>query len=396
MSFAKAVSRRQGPLLVAVFLCIEFLDEVVDGLSGAAWPLIREDLSLSYTEIGLLLSVPALVAHLVEPPIGLLSDIWRRFAIIALGGFAYATAMMMYAGAADFAGLMAAMVLMYPASGTFVSLSQSSLMDVMPEAHERGMVIWTIAGSVGVAAGPLCLAGALALGFGWRSVYAAIGCAAMVMAVAVWLVRPRAPQAAAEERPGPATLFADAWAAIRQGGVLRWLAALAVVDLLLQVFVGFLALYFVDEAGATATMAAVAVTVWSVMALIGEAALLLLLKRFDGLSIVRRSAWLVAILLPSFLLVASPAAKLALVGLLALFSAGWYSIVKAQFFGAMRGRSGTAMALSSVFGPIEGLAPAIVGFVAEHAGLGTALWVVMLAPLGLIVLLPHVEGERAP
>jgi hypothetical protein len=41
---------------VATLLAIELLDELVFGAREAAWPLIRDQLSLSYTQIGLLLS----------------------------------------------------------------------------------------------------------------------------------------------------------------------------------------------------------------------------------------------------------------------------------------------------------------------------------------------------
>ena len=48
-----------------IFLGIEFLDELVFGLGEAAWPLARDDLSLSYTQIGLLLAVPALASSML-------------------------------------------------------------------------------------------------------------------------------------------------------------------------------------------------------------------------------------------------------------------------------------------------------------------------------------------
>jgi predicted MFS family arabinose efflux permease len=49
--------------------------------------------------------------------------------------------------------LLLAFVLMYPASGAFVSLSQASLMDLAPDRREANMVRWTIAGAVGALAG---------------------------------------------------------------------------------------------------------------------------------------------------------------------------------------------------------------------------------------------------
>ena len=384
MSVTKSKSRRQSMLLVAIFLCIEFVDEVVDGLSGAAWPLIRDDLSLSYTEIGLLFSIPSIVACVLEPPIGLLGDAWRRFVLIALGGLAFATALVMFAGATDFASLLIAMALFYPASGTFVSLSQSSLIDTMPQERERSMVVWTVAGTLGVAVGPIVLMGVLALGGSWRDVYVGVAVVALTLTAALWLVRPRVSPHEAVERPPLRAVARDAWDAVRRPGVLRWLGLLAAVDLLLEVFAGFVALYFVDVVGGSAAVGAIAVTIWTVAALAGESALVLVLTRVDGLRLVRRSAVLVAILFPAFLLVDNTMAKLGLLGMLGLCSAGWYSILVAQYYGQMPDRTGTAMAVSAAIIPLQALAPVAVGLLAEHFGLQTALWVVLLAPFVLM------------
>ena len=43
---------------VIALLAIELLDEFVFGAREAAWPAIRDELDLSYVQIGLLLSVP--------------------------------------------------------------------------------------------------------------------------------------------------------------------------------------------------------------------------------------------------------------------------------------------------------------------------------------------------
>lgn len=67
-----------------------------------------------------------LVAHIIEPIVGLLGDIWRRYWLIVLGGLAFSASLILFASATSFWGLMLAMVLFYPASGTFVSLSQPS------------------------------------------------------------------------------------------------------------------------------------------------------------------------------------------------------------------------------------------------------------------------------
>ena len=51
----------------SLLLLIEFLDELVFGVTEAAWPLIRDDLGLNYAQIGLALSLPGFFSTFTEP-----------------------------------------------------------------------------------------------------------------------------------------------------------------------------------------------------------------------------------------------------------------------------------------------------------------------------------------
>ena len=73
---------------ILTFLAIEFLDELVDGVGSAAWPLVRTDLDLTYVHIGVLLSVPGIVSSFVEPFIGILGDVGYRRILVMGGGVA--------------------------------------------------------------------------------------------------------------------------------------------------------------------------------------------------------------------------------------------------------------------------------------------------------------------
>src|SRR5919197_3740309 len=146
-------------------------------------PAIRDDLSLSYAEIGALLAVPNVVSGVVEPFLGVLGDFWRRAVVVAVGGLVYAASLAVVAASGSYAMLLAAFVLMYPAAGAFVSLSQASLMDLDPAARESNMVRWTIAGAVGALAGPAVVAVALHTGAGWRPVFALLAVLALALTV---------------------------------------------------------------------------------------------------------------------------------------------------------------------------------------------------------------------
>lgn len=292
---------------------------------------------------------------------------------------------------------MLSFVLFYPASGGFVTLSQAELMDRDPERNDQNMARWTFAGSVGAALGPLSLGAAASLGLGWRAVYALIGvivAGLVILAARVAFPARAAPAAPATPAPAEAPLslreaLRGALRSLKEWKVARWLVLLEFANLMLDVFFGFVALYFVDVARVTAAQAALAVTVWTVAEMAGDLLLIPLLERLSGLRYLRASAVLVAVLFPCFLLVGPYAAKLALVGLLALLRAGWYSILQARLYSALPGRSNIAIALTNVAGVAGALIPLGLGALAEAAGLRVAMWVLLAAPLALFVGLPR-------
>ncbi len=163
---------------------------------------------------------------------------------------------------------------------------------------------------------------------------------------------------------------------------------------MLDLLLGFLALYFVDEVGTTITMAGGAVAVWVGVGLLGDLLLIPLLERVRGLSYLRYSAGLMLILYPTFLLLPTIGGKLVLLGLMGLANAGWYAILQAQLYSALPGRSGTVTAISALFGIGAGLVPLLLGLLAEAMGLGVMMWVLLLGPIVLLLALPRgiVEG----
>ena len=86
----------------------------------AAWPLIRDDLSLTYLQIGLLLSIPRVWGSVAGVAIGILGDVWNRRAIIIGGGVVFVASLLLVSGSVSFAMLMAGLLIFNPASGAFV------------------------------------------------------------------------------------------------------------------------------------------------------------------------------------------------------------------------------------------------------------------------------------
>jgi len=379
-----------------IFLLIEFIDELVFGVGEAAWPLIRNDLGLNYFQIGLALSLPGLLANFIEPFIFILGDVWKRRAIILLGGLFFTISLLLTGASDSFPVLMFSFILFNPSSGAFVSLSQSSLMDSAPTRHEQNMARWTFAGSVGVMLGPLLLGGLAFFNLGWRPAYWILASLSTLVLFAAIRFVP-ASQTSPDHFPPTRVFFNSlrtALTALKNLRVLRWLLLLEFSDLMLDILHGFLALYLVDVMNLTPANAAFALAVYTGIGLIGDFLLIPFLERVKGLDYLRVSVIIECMLLPLFLLSSILWLKLTLLAFIGLFVVGWYAILKANLFSSMPGQSGTAQALGSVSGIIGKLIPLGIGLAAQAYGLQTAMWLLMAGPIALLIGLPRNRTSR--
>ncbi|MEO1125904.1 MAG: MFS transporter [Cyanobacteria bacterium J06639_16] len=369
-----------------IFLAVELLDELIYGVLVGAWPLIAEDLHLSYIQIGLAMTLPSIIASTIEPIVGIWGDIGPRRALILGGGVGFAIATFLLYLSQDFVTLLAGLVLLAPSSGSFVNLCQATLMDLEPNRHQQNMARWVLAGSLGNVIGPLMLTGAIALHQSWRGAFLLIVIATGLLLSRLWKY-PISVATPSEERQ-PSSFKAglkNAIAALRRSSVLRWLTLLQFSDLMLDVLAGFVALYFVNVVGATTAEASLAIAVWLSVGLLGDFLLVPLLERVRELSYLRVSVSLVLCLYPAFLLVPNPIAKIVLLGCLGFLNAGWYSILQGQLYTAMPQQSGTVMTLNNLFGFVGSLAPLGLGMVAQQFGLENALWILVISPIALLI-----------
>ena len=388
-----------GPrAFLVTLLAIELVDELVFGAREAAWPGIRTDLELSYVQIGVLLTAPALAGSALQPAIGVLGDVWRRNLLILGGGAVFTAALFVAAGTQGFWLLLAALLVLYPASGAFVGLSQASLMDTAPARHDQNMARWTFAGSVGIVLGALATGLVLALGGGWHLLFLVLALTSMLVLVAAGL-SPLGVLSDNPRHPGPRPSMRDGLAgaleALTRGPVLRWLVLLEFSDLMLDGLHGYLALYFVDVARVSPSTAALAVGVWTGVGLLGDLLLIPLLERVRGLTYLRYSALAELALFPAFLMAPTVGLKMVLVGLLGLGNAGWYAVLMGRLYSSMPGRSGSVMAVSSVSGLVGNLVPLGLGVAAGLWGLDRTMWLLLAGPVALLVGIPRAGGEES-
>ncbi|MGQ0603056.1 MAG: MFS transporter, partial [Anaerolineales bacterium] len=212
--------------------------------------------------------------------------------------------------------------------------------------------------------------------------------AALAVGLTALTSRFRFPSAEAAPHDSLVAGFRAALRALTRRDVLRWLILLECADFMMDVLLGFLALYVVDVAGGTPEQGALAVAVWTGVGLFSDFLIIPLLERVRGLTYLRFSAAMMLVLFPAFLIVPSFPAKLVCLALMGLFNAGWYAILQGQLYSSLPGQSGTVIAVDALFGIATGFIPAVLGWVAEQYSLSAMMWLLLLGPVALVIGLP--------
>ncbi len=370
---------------------VELLDELIYGLQGAVLPYLKTELALTYTQVGLLLTVPGLAAFFGEPIIGLLGDTRHRRTLVLGGLAATVLGLLLVAVGQLFATVLLAFSIMGTASGAYVNLAQGTLIDLDPARAENTMARWTVLGAIGVTVSPLAATAAFYVGYGWRGLYLALaGVAGLYLAV---FMRQRqsfdAHAGATEETVSFRKMAQSLVSALRNPELLRWLLLTELADLMLDKFLEVNGLYFHDVVGVSLAAASAAVAVDTIAGLIGNVLLAPVLEKVRGLWLLRVSAVLVLVAYVAFLLVPVIWLKYVLVGVIGFSVAGWWPVLRAKCYETLPGQSGLVLATSAVFSVTSTLVPLIIGRVADTFGLGWAMWLLALGPVALIVGLPR-------
>ncbi len=384
--------RPRGFLFLLALYGVELLDELIYGLQGAILPHLKTDLALTYTEIGLLLTIPGLVGIVGEPFIGLLGDTRHRRALVIGGIVATAIGLWFVGIGQSFGIILFAFCILYVASGAYVNLAQATLIDRDPARAEQTMARWTLLGSIGVTIAPLIVTALFYLGYGWRGLYLSLaGVAGIYTAL---LLRQRFnTHAGAEKRASPREMFSDLLAALRNRELLRWVIVTELADLMLDKLLEVTGLYFHDVVGVDLGAASGAVAVFTLAGLIGGAILVPALDQVDGLRVLRVSAVIVLAAYIALLLAPNVWMKYALLALVGFSAAGWYPILRGRTYTVLPGQSGMIVAVTSLGNLSSVFVPLIIGRVADMFGLQWAMWLLALGPIALIIGLPRLEGR---
>lgn len=374
-------------------LSMALLDELITGFLFIGLPLVRDQLHLSYEQIGLLFSVGAISAMLLEPAINLLSDRTSKRYWILGGLFILTVSFALAASTLNFIVLLAAFALLYPANGAAVGLSQATLIDAAPQDGTRTMTRWTAMSSVGDLLSPFVVAAIVALPLGipaW-SVLCWLGAVLWLgAAFIIWPQRfPLAAHAGEDTDHTPAlSILASLREALRNPLLLRWVVLSIIPNMMDEIFLGFAALYLHDVLHASEAVISLVIAIHLSGGLLSLLALDRLLKHFAPQ---RLLLWLVLIALLGIIgFLSTHSIWIAALSLfvISLGTAGWYPIAQAAAYAQLPGRSGTVLTVTGLGAPFEIALPGIVGFISASFGLLAGVGFLGLAPILMLIAMP--------
>jgi MFS family permease len=262
-------------------------------MRSTLFPILKDEFSLSYQQVGLLVAVPSLIQIFFTVPTGLLSDRFGAKRLIAVS--------ILMAAVGAFLGSISVNPWMYIVASTLMTLtstlyhppSQSYVSDTTrPKDRSRALGIWNAGGTTGVAMGPLSitiLMGVFAVQ--WRQIYSFWVIPILLGLVALYFVKPTDEvergevEEWAEEGTAEKLLNTDMIVFLLSGTIRRFGGGLTT---------GFLAIWLAESQGWTITQIGMMLSASSLMGIVASPLGGELCSRFG----VKR--WLVGTLLVSY------------------------------------------------------------------------------------------------
>jgi len=151
-------------------------------------PFIQDDLQLTYTGFGWLITALNLVYALASIPFGILADHWIRRKIIALGVLFWSAATLLSGRATNFASLLAARAAVGIGEAAYAPPANSLLSDVFPvNQRARILGLFNVGLFVGAATGVI-VGGPLGERVGWRSCFYLVSLPGFLLAGLAWIL----------------------------------------------------------------------------------------------------------------------------------------------------------------------------------------------------------------
>ncbi len=242
--------------LLPLFVVAHLGHHLVEGILRPLTPMIRTDLGLSYTQVGIVILAFAITSGISQLPGGWLSDRLGSRVIVGISVSGVAIAGLLIGFSQSYVSLIVFLVIAailgggyHPASITAISES------VPPERRGRALGFHLIGGTSTFWVAPL-LAAPIAAAWGWRGSYIALSIPAILLGIVLYFligqrmpVRPSENQTVRVEKPSAPTQ-------IRWRKIVPFIIMSVTTGTISYSVAAYLALYAVDHFGITETAAA--------------------------------------------------------------------------------------------------------------------------------------------
>ena len=242
--------------LLPLFVLAHFGHHVVGASLRPLLPMIRNDLNLSYTQAGFVLSAFSVTSGISQLPAGWLADRFGVRMAVLIGISGVAVAGLMIGLSHSYVALIAFLVLAailgggyHPAASAAVSAS------VSPENRGKALGIHLIGGSSAFWVVPL-LAAPIAVAWEWRSSFVVLSIPAMILGIALYILIGRRTQVQRAEPQNDNNGLPALPARIQWRKLAPFLLMSVATGTMVQSVSGYLSLFAVDYLGVSEATAA--------------------------------------------------------------------------------------------------------------------------------------------
>src|SRR5436305_3417283 len=377
---------RLSPIRLLLF-STTLLIQMISAFPTIGLPLLRHQVPMSYTHIGLLFSVGALASMVLEPLVNVLSDLTSSKKYWVIGAmFVLVGAFLMAGLAHSFTVLLISFALLYPAHDIAEGVVQTALVDDNPHKSTRTLTRLAYFGNSGDFLAPVTVAIIAFLALGWSTL--------CMLAVAIWLcvafvtLFHHFPKVADHEQREQKSRVLAGLRLVQHNPILFCWVVMAIFPIFLdEVFRSFAGLYLQDMLHMSDDQVEVLLSIETGA---GFAGLLLteilLWLRVPKHWMLLYSAIIVFFSMLSLLFTHQLWAMVVELCLTGACSIAWFPLARAQVYDRLPGYSGAGRALLSLGAPVNVILPSVVGFIAGAYGIVAGVGFLMLAPIGIFVL----------
>jgi MFS family permease len=175
--------------VLAILLAVNLLNYIDRQVLYAVFPLVKADLQLSDTSLGLLGSAFMLSYMIIAPLFGLIGDRKNRAHLAAGGVIAWSLATIAAGFTKSYGALLAARSAVGIGEASFGTVSPGLISDYFsPERRGRALAYFYLAIPVGSALGYL-FGGVVGQKYGWQNAFLLAGLPGLLLAIPLWRLR---------------------------------------------------------------------------------------------------------------------------------------------------------------------------------------------------------------